>query len=229
MFMSLILVIEDDPRIQRALRRQFTAEGYEVHVEGEGPSGLAACKSLRPATVVLDLMLPGLSGRTICKEIKAWSNDTPVIVLSAVTEVADKVLLLETGADDYMTKPFSPRELLARVQSMMRRAGKKIGGRVDGFGDVSINFLTMEIHKSGRLVALTAHEFKLLRFFLDNPGRVIPREELLSDVWGLNFPLTTRTVDNQILKLRQKLEPDPANPVHFKTVHGIGYRFVQQA
>ena len=108
--MSLILVIEDDPRIQRALRRQFSAEGYDVHIEGEGPSGLAACKNLRPVTVVLDLMLPGLSGRTVCKEIKAWCSDIPVIVLSAVSEVADKVLLLETGADDYMTKPFSPRE-----------------------------------------------------------------------------------------------------------------------
>src|ERR1700743_3615946 len=135
--MSLILFIEDDPRIQRALRRQFTAEGYDVHVEGEGPAGLAACKSLRPATVVLDLMLPGLSGRAICKEIKTWSNDTPVIVLSAVTEVADKVLLLETGADDYMTKPFSPRELLARVQGAIRRNQKKVEALPLGFGDVS--------------------------------------------------------------------------------------------
>jgi DNA-binding response OmpR family regulator len=228
MDMSLILVIEDDPRIQRALQRQFTAEGYEVKVEGEGPAGLAACKTLRPATVVLDLMLPGLSGRAICKEIKAWSIDMPVIVLSAVTEVADKVLLLETGADDYMTKPFSPRELLARVQAMIRRAGRKSEGRSHGFGDVSVDFLKMEIHKAGALVPLTAHEFKLLRFFLDNPGRVIPRDELLNDVWGLSFHLTTRAVDNQILKLRQKLEADPANPVHFRTVHGIGYKFVQQ-
>ncbi len=226
--MSLILVIEDDHRIQRALQRQFAAEGYEVKVEGEGPAGLAACKTLRPATVVLDLMLPGLSGRAVCKEIKAWSTDMPVIVLSAVTEVADKVLLLETGADDYMTKPFSPRELLARVQAMIRRAGRKAEGRSHGFGDVSVDFLKMEIYKAGALVPLTAHEFKLLRFFLDNPGRVIPRDELLNDVWGLSFHLTTRAVDNQILKLRQKLEADPANPVHFRTVHGIGYKFVQE-
>ncbi len=226
--MSLILVIEDDPRIQRALQRQFTAEGYEVKVEGEGPAGLAACKTLRPATVVLDLMLPGLSGREVCKEIKAWSIDMPVIVLSAVTEVADKVLLLETGADDYMTKPFSPRELLARVQAMIRRAGRKVESRAQGFGDVSVDFLKMETHKGGTLVPLTAYEFKLLRFFLDNPDRVIARDELLNEVWGLSFHLTTRAVDNQILKLRQKLEPDPANPIHFRTVHGIGYKFVQQ-
>lgn len=226
--MSLILVIEDDPRIQRALQRLFVAEGYEVQIEGEGPSGLAACKRLRPEAVVLDLMLPGLSGRHVCKEIKSWSIDTPVIVLSAVTEVADKVLLLETGADDYMTKPFSPRELLARVQAAVRRTRRKAEGLPLGFGDVSVDFSKMEIHKNGALVPLTAHEFKLLRFFFENPGRAIAREELLSDVWGLNFHLTTRTVDNQILKLRQKLETDPANPVYFRTVHGVGYKFVPQ-
>jgi DNA-binding response OmpR family regulator len=226
--MSLILVIEDDPRIQRALRRQFTAEGYEVHIEGEGPAGLAACKSMKPATVVLDLMLPGLSGREVCKEIKAWSAETPVIVLSAISEVADKVLLLETGADDYVTKPFSPRELLARVQAAMRRTRKVAQELPLNFGNVSVDFLKMEVHKADAFVPLTAHEFKLLRFFLDNPGRAIAREELLSGVWGLNFHLTTRTVDNQILKLRQKLETDPANPVHFRTVHGFGYKFVPQ-
>jgi DNA-binding response OmpR family regulator len=226
--MSLMLVIEDDPRIQRALRRQFAAEGYEVHIEGDGPAGLAACKSMRPAAVVLDLMLPGLSGRVVCKEIKAWSGTTPVIVLSAVAEVADKVLLLETGADDYMTKPFSPRELLARVQAAIRRNRKQEEVVPLGFGDVSVDFVKMEIHKSGALVPITAHEFKLLRFFLENPGRAVARDELLTDVWGLNFHLTTRTVDNQILKLRQKLEPDPSNPVHFRTVHGIGYKFVPQ-
>jgi DNA-binding response OmpR family regulator len=171
-------------------------------------------------------MLPGLSGRTVCKEIKAWSSDTPVIVLSAVTEVADKVLLLETGADDYMTKPFSPRELLARVQAAIRRTKRKVEALPLGFGDVAVDIVKMEIHKAGNPVTLTAHEFKLLRFFLDNPGRAVTREELLDDVWGLSFHLTTRSVDNQILKLRQKLETDPANPVHFRTVHGIGYKFV---
>jgi len=227
--MSLILVIEDDPRIQRALHRQFTAEGYDVHIEGEGPAGLAAVKTMKPVTVVLDLMLPGLSGRTICKEIKQWSNDIPVIVLSAISEVADKVLLLESGADDYVTKPFSPRELLARVQAAIRRNNKKADTLPLRFGTVHVDFITMETHRDGRLVPLTAHEFKLLRFFLDNPGRAISREELLSGIWGLGFHVTTRTVDNQILKLRQKLETDPANPVHFRTVHGVGYKFVPNA
>jgi len=227
--MSLILVIEDDPRIQRALQRQFTAEGYEVHIEGEGPAGLAAAKSMNPAGVVLDLMLPGLSGRTICKEIKQWSSETPVIVLSAISEVADKVLLLETGADDYVTKPFSPRELLARVQAAIRRSKRTASSLPLRFGEVDVDFVTMEAHRAGELIPLTAHEFKLLRFFLENPGRAIAREELLSGVWGLNFHLTTRTVDNQMLKLRQKLETDPANPVHFRTVHGVGYKFVPDA
>lgn len=227
--MSLILVIEDDPRIQRALHRQFTAEGYEVHIEGEGPAGLAAAKRLKPASVVLDLMLPGLSGRIVCKEIKEWSSDTPVIVLSAISEVADKVLLLETGADDYVTKPFSPRELLARVQAAIRRTTRKNAAAPTRFGEVNVDFVTMEAQRSGTVVPLTALEFKLLRFFLDNPGRAIAREELLSGVWGLSFHLTTRAVDNQILKLRQKLEPEPANPVHFRTVHGIGYKFVPNA
>ncbi len=224
--MSLILVIEDDPRIQRALQRQFTAEGYDVHIEGEGPSGLAAAKRMRPAGIVLDLMLPGLSGRSVCKQIKEWSSDTPVIILSAISEVADKVLLLETGADDYVTKPFSPRELLARVQAAMRRSKRKTETIPAKFGEVAVDFVTMEAHRSGALVPLTAHEFKLLRFFLENPGRAVAREELLSSVWGLSFHLTTRTVDNQMLKLRQKLEHDPGNPVHFRTVHGIGYKFV---
>ena len=226
--MSLILVIEDDPRVQRVVRRQFVAEGYEVHIEREGPSGLAACKSMRPATVVLDLLLPGLSGRIICKEIKAWSPDLPVIILSGLNEVADKVLLLESGADDYMTKPFSPRELLARVEAMIRRAGRRVQGRTRDFGDVSVDFVKMETRKAGNLVPLAPIEFKLLRFFLDNPGRVVARDELLSDVWGLSPHLTTRTADCQMGKLRQKLETDPTKPVHFITVHGVGYKFVEE-
>src|SRR5450755_763543 len=226
--MSLILVIEDDPRIQRALRRQFSAEGYDVHIEGEGPSGLAACKSLRPATVVLDLMLPGLSGRIVCKEIKAWCSDIPVIVLSAVSEVADKVLLLETGADDYVTKPFSPRELMARVQAAIRRTQRPAAAasRQISFGQVTADFSSMEFARGGAPVILTAHEVKLLRYFIDHAEQVVTREELLNDVWGYTSYPTTRTVDNQVMKLRQKLEADPAKPVHFRTMHGIGYKFV---
>ena len=226
--MSTILVVEDDPRIQKALQRQFTTEGYTVHVASDGVEGLATCKTLRPAGVVLDLMLPGLSGREVCKGIKSWSPNTPVVVLSAVSEVADKVLLLELGADDYVTKPFSPRELMARMQAAIRRTQKAgaNGGNQITFGNITADFSAMEFFKEGVPVILTAHEIKLLRYFIDHAERVITREELLNDVWGYTAYPTTRTVDNQILKLRQKLEIDPAKPVHFRTMHGIGYKFV---
>jgi len=221
-----ILIIEDDPRIQKALERQFVAEGYTVQIVGNGTEGLSICKTLKPAAVVLDLMLPGLSGREICKSIKNWSADTPVIILSAISEVADKVLLLEMGADDYVTKPFSPRELLARVQAAIRRTHKSGSGTIVTFGNISADFAKMEVLKGGAPVVLTAHEIKLLKYFVDHAEHVITREELLNDVWGYNSYPTTRTVDNQIMKLRQKLEADPAKPVYFRTMHGIGYKFV---
>ncbi len=228
--MSAILVIEDDPRIQKALHRQFSTEGFTVHVAGDGAEGLAACKSLRPAAVVLDLMLPGMPGRDVCKGIKSWSANTPVVVLSAVSEVADKVLLLELGADDYVTKPFSPRELTARVQAAIRRTQRPANGSATAaqvsFGLVAADFSAMEFSRNGVPVALTANEIKLLRYFIEHADKVVTREELLNDVWGYTSYPTTRTVDNQVMKLRQKLEADPARPVHFRTMHGIGYKFV---
>jgi DNA-binding response OmpR family regulator len=226
--MNTILVVEDDPRIQKALHRQFTSEGYTVHISGDGAEGMATCKTLRPAGVVLDLMLPGMSGREVCKGIKSWSPNTPVVVLSAVSEVADKVLLLELGADDYVTKPFSPRELMARVQAAIRRTRKPSGATASHitFGHIVADFSAMEFFKDGAPVILTANEIKLLKYFIDHSERVITREELLNDVWGYTSYPTTRTVDNQVMKLRQKLETDTAKPVHFRTLHGIGYKFV---
>lgn len=224
--MKKILVIEDDIRIQKALQRLFSAEGYEVHRAEDGVVGSEAFHRSSPDAVVLDLMLPALSGRDLCKNFKEAAPEIPIIVLSAVTEVADKVLLLELGADDYVTKPFSPRELLARVQAAMRRSEKSRAKPLSVFGEVSVDFLKMEVFRAGDNVSLTAHEFKLLKYFMDNVDRVLTREELLNDVWGYNFFPSTRTVDNQILKLRQKLEADPANPKHFRTIHGAGYKFV---
>jgi DNA-binding response OmpR family regulator len=226
--MSTILVVEDDPRIQKALHRQFTTEGYTVHVAADGAEGLATCKALRPTGVVLDLMLPGMPGRDVCKGIKSWSPNTPVVVLSAVSEVADKVLLLELGADDYVTKPFSPRELMARVQAAIRRTQKPGATAASqiSFGSIVADFSAMEFAKDGTPVILTANEIKLLKYFIEHAERVISREELLNDVWGYTSYPTTRTVDNQVMKLRQKLETDPARPVHFRTMHGIGYKFV---
>lgn len=224
--LGTILVIEDDPRMQKVLRRVFAEEHYTVIVAGDGQAGLDLFRTERPIAVVLDLILPFISGRELCQRLKADSPATPVIVLSAITEVADKVLLLELGADDYVTKPFSPRELTARVQAALRRQRKPAALQVYRFGDCEVDFEKMTVRRGSASVVLTAHEFKLLKFFTENPERVLSREVLLNEVWGYNFYPTTRTVDNQILKLRQKLEPDSTNPRHLLTVYGAGYKFV---
>lgn len=224
--LGTILVIEDDPRMQKVLRRSFSSEHYAVVVAGDGHSGLELFRRERPVAVILDLVLPGISGRELCQTFKGLSSDTPVIVLSAVSEVVDKVLLLELGADDYVTKPYSPRELMARVQAAIRRQRKPPSASVFRFGDCEIDFKSMSAKRGGVPVVLTAHEFKLLKFFTENVDRVLTREVLLNEVWGYNAYPTTRTVDNQILKLRQKLEPDPANPKHLLTIYGAGYKFV---
>jgi len=224
--LGTILVIEDDPRIVTTLHRLFTMERYEVKRANNATRGMDLFSSAQPDAVILDLMLPDISGREICKLLKQGSPHIPVIILSAISDVADKVLMLEAGADDYVTKPFSPRELFARVQAAIRRSKRPLPQAHVTFEDVNIDFASMRASKSGKSIALTAFEFKLLRFFLDNPERVITREELLNAVWGYSGTSFTRTVDNQILKLRQKLENNPADPVHFCTVHGAGYRFV---
>ena len=220
-----ILIVEDDPRMQKVLHRLFHEQGYRTEVASDGQAGFDTFRKCSPVAVVLDLILPQLSGREVCKRIKSVSPDTPVLILSAVTEVVDKVLLLELGAEDYVTKPFSPRELLARVQSCIRRRRKTERVSTYKFGSCEIDFLKMTASKAGVPITLTAHEFKLLKFFTANPDRVLSRDELLNDVWGYNSYPTTRTVDNQILKLRQKLEADPANPRHLQTIYGAGYKF----
>jgi DNA-binding response OmpR family regulator len=224
--MDRILVVEDDRAVQKALKRLFEAEGFEVHISGDGVSALAAYRAAAPAAVVLDLRLPAMSGRDVCRELKQQAPALPVIVLSAASDVSDKVLLLELGADDYVTKPFSPRELLARVRAALRRTARTGSSDLVSFGDISADFNKMEVLRNGEPVQLTAQELKTLRFMAQNAERVISRDELLNEVWGYqNYP-STRTVDNHILKLRQKLERDPGNPVHFRTVHGMGYKFV---
>ena len=221
-----ILVVEDDHAVQKALRRLFEAEGYGVQIAPDGTAAVETFKTSAPSAVVLDLRLPGLSGREVCREFKQNSPAVPIIVLSATSDVSDKVLLLELGADDYVTKPFSPRELLARVRAALRRTVRPPATEKYSFADIFIDFTKMEVIREGKPLALTAQEFKTLKFMVQNPERVITRDELLNEVWGYhNYP-STRTVDNHILKLRQKLEKDPANPVHFRTVHGVGYKFV---
>jgi len=224
-----ILVIEDDRAVQKALRRLFEAEGFTVEIAGNGAEGLAMFKATPPSVMVLDLSLPGLPGQDVCREISQSTPSLPIIILSARTEVMDKVLLLELGAHDYVTKPFSPRELLARVRTAMRRraiAAPAAVTEIFSFGDVHVDFTKMELTREGVPVQMTSQEFKVLKFMIQNAGRVLSREELLNQVWGYkNYP-TTRTVDNHILRLRQKLEKDSGNPLHFRTVHSAGYKFV---
>ena len=221
-----ILVIEDDPQMQKILQRIFREQGYRVIVCGDGQAGLDAFRFSKPSAVVLDLVLPNIFGRDLCKIMKAEQPGVPVIIVSAISEVADKVLLLELGADDYVTKPFSPRELMARVQAALRRPLKPTTIATYNFGVCEIDFAKMSARRDGKPVTLTAHEFKLLKYFVENAERVLGREELLNEVWGYNSYPTTRTVDNQILKLRQKLEHDLAEPRHLQTVYGAGYKFV---
>lgn len=222
-----ILVVEDDRAVQKALKRLFEAEGFVVQLCSDGKAGVDAFRAAPPSAIVLDLRLPAMSGRDVCREIKQQSPQVPILVLSAASDVSDKVLLLELGADDYVTKPFSPRELLARVRAALRRTVRTGPTDVYFFDGVNVDFTKMEVARNGEQVGLTAQEFKTLKFLVQNAERVITRDELLNEVWGYhNYP-STRTVDNHILKLRQKLEPDPANPVHFRTVHGVGYKFVR--
>jgi DNA-binding response OmpR family regulator len=224
--LGTILVVEDDPRMQRILQRMFAAEQYAVVCAGDGNTALQQFRTNKPDAVVLDLILPQISGRELCQKFKSLAPDLPVIVVSAISEVVDKVLLLELGADDYVTKPFSPRELTARVQAAIRRRRKPAHADTYRFADCEVDFKKMTVVRKGAPVILTSHEFRLLKFFTENAERVLSREELLNEVWGYNCYPTTRTVDNQILKLRQKLESEPANPAHFLTIYGAGYKFV---
>lgn len=222
-----ILVVEDDPAVQKALRRLFETEGYAVETQSDGQSAIDSFRTSAPAAIVLDLRLPKVSGRDVCKEIKALAPGLPIVVLSAATDVSDKVLLLELGADDYVTKPFSPRELLARVRAALRHTTRPPEVQVVSFDGISVDFRKMEVKRDDKPVILTAQEFKTFQFLVQNADRVISRDELLNEVWGYqNYP-STRTVDNHILKLRQKLEKDPSSPIHFRTVHGMGYKFVR--
>jgi DNA-binding response OmpR family regulator len=235
--METVLVIEDSRPMQRTLQRLFEADALEVHFASDGFAGFESFQQSPPNVVVLDLNLPGLSGKELCRSFKSQMPSVPIVVLSANVEVEDKVYLLELGADDYVTKPFSPKELLARVRRVMRRTVEITQGAPSAssaptahekllFGDIEIDFTAMEAKRSGFPVALTAQEFKLLKFLAASPGCVISREQLLNEVWGYqNYP-TTRTVDNHVLRLRQKLEPDAARPRYFLTVHGAGYKFV---
>jgi DNA-binding response OmpR family regulator len=224
--MDRILVIEDDGALRKTLRRLFSSEGYEVEVVPDGVRGLEMLRQRPPSAVIVDLQHPGSSGCDLCRKIANLIPGLPLLILSASSDVADKVLLLEMGADDYVTIPFNPRELVARLRALMRRAWRVSPEDVYVFEDVIVDFSKTEITRCGEKITVTPKEFKTLKFLTKNAERVISRDELLNEVWGYqNYPCT-RTVDNHMLRLRQKLEIDPSHPLHFLTVHGLGYKFV---
>jgi DNA-binding response OmpR family regulator len=220
-----ILVIQSDSESRKILRQLLSSEGYEVDVASDAAYGLERLRQAVPVAVILGLPRPVSSGCNICKRIANLIPGLPLVILSESSDVADKVLLLELGAHDYVTVPFNPRELLARLRALVKRSRLNREG-VYVFGDVIVDFSKTEITRGGEKIMVTRKEFKTLEFLTKNAQRVISRDELLDKVWGYeNYPCT-RTVDNHMLKLRQKLESDPSHPTHFLTVHGMGYKFV---
>ena len=230
--MKRILIVEDDAALMLGLTSVIGDEGYEPHAARTGPEGLRLAKELRPDLIVLDIMLPGMSGFEICKRVRDERIPSKVLMLTAKDEEDDKIFGFELGADDYLTKPFSLRELLARIRAMLRRddvpaatpPAPETGDRI-AFGDVVVDFKRREVKRGGELQELTNREFLLLEYLIRHPGEVLTRERLLQENWGYGVHPTTRTVDNHVLRLRKHIEPDPENPIYLKTVRGGGYLF----
>lgn len=222
-----ILVVEDEPGIVLGLRDNLEYEGFEVRAAADGEEALRCALDERPDLILLDLMLPKLSGLDVCRQLRRQGVETPVIMLTARGQEIDKVLGLEIGADDYVTKPFSIRELLARVRAQLRRAEKRVTTEdTCRFGAIELNFRQHQAWRDGQPFELSPREFALLKYFLQHRGETVTRDQLLDEVWGYNnFPLT-RTVDNHIARLRQKIEANPAEPQHIITVHRVGYKFL---
>ncbi len=218
-----ILVIEDDPSIRKGLELNLTVEGYQLLAAADGSEGLRLCRERHPDLVLLDIALPRMDGFSVLRALRKVDRETPVLILSAAGQESSKVEGLSLGADDYITKPFGLAELLARVQAALRRAGR--GGEKRTFGQVEVDLKGRRVSARGVRVELTTREFDLLRHFLLHPEMALSREQLMQAVWGIDYYGTARTVDNFIVRLREKLEADPSEPRHFETVRGIGYRF----
>jgi len=225
--LSRILVVEDDPAILRGLNETLKRESYEVLTAADGEAGYRLVREKNPDLVILDLMLPKLSGYEICRKMRSDGVNTPILMLTARGDEGDRVLGLDLGADDYVSKPFSLRELMARVRALLRRA-RPAPALLNQLrvNDATIDFRSYEARKGGEPLEMTRREFQVLRVLASRPGEVISRSELLDQVWGLDAYPTTRTVDNHIASLRSKLEGDPAEPVHILTVRGVGYKWV---
>lgn len=224
--MKKILIIEDDPAIRTGLKETFITEGYNVSDTDTGTKGYELAGKHDFDLIVLDLILPGKDGIEICKELRSDGVKTPIIMVTSRKEEIDKILGLEIGADDYVTKPFSIRELLARVKALIRRSTYE-PGEIEkvAFANLKIDFKKQEMLKGINPVRLSATEYRILHYFIDHESEVISRDKFLDEVWGYDSYPTTRTVDNYILSLRKKIEDDPANPKHLLTVHKVGYKF----
>lgn len=219
-----ILLVEDDASILKGLELNLGLEGYQIRTASDGPAGLLCAQEWKPDLVVLDIMLPGLSGYEVCRELRRRGSNVAILVLSAKGTEMDRVQGLDLGADDYVTKPFGLQELLARVKALLRRSKPALQGKLLLFGDVAADFTAGEVRRAGATVELTVRELELLKYLSSREGRVVTRQMILDGVWGENYFGTERTVDNFITRLRQKLD-NPDEPAHFLTVRGMGYRF----
>lgn len=226
--MTKILLVEDELKMQQVIKDNLELEGYEVDVSGDGKAGLQKILDNSYALILLDVMLPQISGFDVCKKARGKGISTPVIFLTAKGEEIDKVLGLELGADDYITKPFGLRELLARTKAVLRR----VEGSTDSspermtLGKVEVDFKTYTASRAGTNIQMTPKEFELMKFLWQHRNQSVSRDQLLTNVWGYDETLSTRTIDNFILKLRQKIEDDPAKPKRIITIHGLGYKLV---
>ena len=227
--MKKILIIEDEDSIRMALEDDFQLEGYEVLVASDGKTGLEMGMDRDIDIILLDIMLPGINGIDVCKMLRKDDFDTPIIMLTAKSQEIDKILGLELGADDYVTKPFSPRELQARVKALLRRSESNRMSRVNHncrFGDVQVDYGAHQVSKNGNEVRLTALEFTLLKYLLENKSKVLSRDDILDAVWNEQVQVEPRTVDTHIANLRKKIEDDPAHPRWIVGIRGVGYKFV---
>jgi len=223
--METILVIDDDESLRDTIGMMLEREGFEAVLAADGNAGLRLALGTKPDLILADLRLPGLSGGEVCKQVRAAQMKTPIIVLSAVGDEVDKVLLLEMGADDYVVKPFGTRELLARIRAVLRRSSKN-KPRILQFAEVQVDLERRIVSRSGTELKFTPAEYNLLTYFIQNPDRPLTRDMILNSVWGYESYPNTRTVDAHVVRLRQKLEPDANVPRHFITVHKVGYRFL---
>ena len=226
--MVKVLIIEDEPNMIVGLKDSCEYEGYEVSVARNGKEGLEKASTEKVDIILLDVMLPLMSGIDVCRTLRTRGIETPIIMLTARGEEMDKVVGLEVGADDYVTKPFSIKELLARIRAHLRRATKQVAAIESfSFGDVELNFKKYAARKRGQVLDLSAREFEILHYLIRRRGEIVTRDQLLDEVWGYDSSPVTRTVDNHIARLRQKIEPDPSAPRHIITIHRLGYRFVE--